>query len=158
MIVSKEFKKKLLKLEKTIDKNREIYRKETVIKEFIPLILKTESRESNVSLYIDYKEEHKDIKLNKNKNGVEIDFNDLMNDEFTELNDGKVYEWSDGKEIKINIENIVFTANLGCKLNTSSLVLKLGHLGYRLHKKKFPAGIIKTSNPEVAILLFDQGI
>lgn len=64
---------------------------------------------------------------------------------------------SDGTEVKIRIQNLVYTCNIFTTLNLNHVAQKLKRLGAQLNRKRFAAVIIRYRNPKIAILLFCQG-
>lgn len=70
-----------------------------------------------------------------------------------------VIHWkgNDGTIVRIRIENLVYTCNIGTRLHLTHLVRKLSHLGAQLNRRRFAAVIIRLKDPKIAILLFGPG-
>jgi transcription initiation factor TFIID TATA-box-binding protein len=69
----------------------------------------------------------------------------------------KVWSWSDGMEVKIPVQNIVYTTNLGININLTYLSMAFARFGAQFCRKGFAALVCRALKPKIAILVFTQG-
>ena len=77
------------------------------------------------------------------------------------------WSWCDGQVVRVRIENIVYTCNVGMSLNMNDVHETLLHFGPQYNRKKFAAVIIRfressqetrtVNPPKIALLIFGGG-